>query len=406
MVKLFRRRLYSRRRALILGLSALTAPMALSVGKSQAIDRLIITANNALTSTSRSNQKRQFTVVGKNSLKQRAKAKGLIYGAFPEADNRKFEIDPALQSLFVRECAMMTVGCYWVISRPSVSTFDFTASDYFVKFATKHKLRLHGHPLVWHDALAPWVAETLNRTNTERILTEHIQTIVRRYAGKIHSWDVLNEGIDVGAGGGGRADGIKDTLWLKFLGVDYIDLAFRVAAKADPRAKLVYNDYGVEYDTPEDDAKREAILNLLQRLKAQGTPIYALGIQSHLSVNTHRFNPTKFREFLRSVAKLGLKIMITELDVTDRNLPLDTALRDRLIAAMYEDYLTTALDERAVVSVTTWGLSDRYSWLAQDKPRPDRAPVRPLPFDRNLQPKLAWKAIARAFDRAPKRRSN
>lgn len=405
MVKLFQRRLYSRRRALILGLSALTAPIALSLGKSSAINRLIATANNTLTPTTSFNKNRKFTVVGKNSLKQRAKAKGLIYGAFPEADNRKFAIDPALQSLLVRECAMMTVGCYWVISRPSASTFDFTASDYFVKFATRHKLLLRGHPLVWHEALAPWVAETLNRTNTERILTEHIQTVVRRYAGKIHSWDVLNEGVDVGAGRT-RADGIKDTLWLKFLGVDYIDLAFRVAAKADPRAKLVYNDYGVEYDTPEDDAKREAILNLLQRLKSQGTPIYALGIQSHLSVDTHRFNPTKFREFLRSVAKLGLKIMITELDVTDRNLPLDTARRDRMIAAMYEDYLTTALAEPAVVSVTTWGLSDRYSWLAQDKPRPDRAAVRPLPFDRNLQPKLAWNAIARAFDRAPKRRSN
>ena len=389
-VKLFRQRLYSRRRALRLGLVALSTPITLSLTKSMAIDP----AHSM-------DDRQKFPVVGKKSLRQRAQAKGLIYGAFPQADDRQFASNLALQARFVRECAMMTVGCYWVTSRPSVSTFDFTASDYFVKFAQRHQLRLHGHPLVWHEAMPTWVAAMLTPTNAEQILTEHIQRVVGRYAGKISSWDVVNEAIHVGDNR--RADGFRDTLWLKLLGTDYLDLAFRVAAKADPQAKLVYNDFGVEYDTPEADAKREAILNLLQRFKQQGTPIYALGIQSHLSVNRDRFNRVKFRLFLSSVAKLGLKIQISELDVNDNNLPLEIANRDRSIARMYADYLATALDERAVISVTTWGLSDRYTWLAQEKPRADLAPVRPLPFDLNYQPKLAQQAIAWAFDRAPKR---
>jgi endo-1,4-beta-xylanase len=145
------------------------------------------------------------------------------------------------------------------------------------------------------------------------------------------------------------------------------------------------------------------VLRLLERLRSQGTPIYALGLQSHLCGDCQSFNPTKFREFLKNVASLGLKIMITEMDVMDNNLPANINQRDRMIAEAYADYLSIALAQKAVISVTTWGLSDRYTWLAGFKPRADKADVRPLPFDRNFKPKLAWNAIANAFDRAPSR---
>ncbi len=401
-MKLLRAKLKSRRSILYLGMGAAILPFVSAMRKSNRLSEAIYAVELAIADAPMSKQ-RKFTIVGKGSLQQRARAKGLIYGAFPQANDLEFASDLAFQAQFVRECTMMTVGCYWVVSRPGVSTFDFTAIDYFTKFSQQHKLRLRAHPLVWHEALPQWVNETVNSTNAERVLTEHIQTLLQRYAGKMHSWDVVNEAIDVG-NGRTRADGLRDTLWLKYLGQDYINLAFRLAAKSDPHTKLVYNDYGVEYDTPEAGAKREAILNLLQRLKAQGTPIYALGIQSHLVANKYRFDSAKFRDFLSSVAKLGLKIMITELDVIDKHSPLDLAVRDRLVASMYEDYLNTALAEPAVISVTTWGLSDRYSWLTTSSPRDDKAPVRPLPLDLNFQPKLAWNALARSLDRAPKRR--
>ncbi len=403
MIKFSWQQRLSRRHSLLIGISAVTTFAILVSSKPKALAQLIY-----LLATNRDrpidNSQRKFTVVGKDSLAHRAKASGLIYGAFPQADDRQFARDRALQASFVRDCGMITVGCYWYNTRPSATTFDFTASDYFVKFAAQHRLRLRGHPLLWHEYLPTWVPATLTNANAERILTQHIETLVRRYTGKMHSWDVLNEAIDVG-GQQPPADGIRQSIWFKFLGRDYIDLAFRTAAKADPRTKLVYNDYGVEYDAPEADAKREAILNLLQQLKAKGTPIHALGIQSHLVANGDRFNREKFREFLKNVAGLGLKILLTELDVSDRNLPLDIATRDRSIASAYEDYLTVALAEKATISVTTWGLSDRYTWLATDKPRPDKSEVRPLPLDRQLQPKLAWNALARAFDRAPRRSS-
>lgn len=118
-------------------------------------------------------------------------------------------------------------------------------------------LLLRGHPLLWHKALPNWLEETLNQENTRNILINHIQTIVQRYAGRIHSWDVVNEAIYPEHG---RYDSLRITRWLKFLGPNYIDTAFHLAAAADPQALLVYNDYGLDYDTPKADAKRNAVL--------------------------------------------------------------------------------------------------------------------------------------------------
>ena len=399
MIKFSGNRLLSRKQFLTLGISLTTAFTIVALSRLKALGYLIYPFKKDRDKVV-DRKSRKFIVVGKKSLKQRAKAKGLIYGAYPQADPPDFARDLKLQSNFIKDCATITMGSFWVSNRPTATTFNFTDTDYYAKFAAANKMLLRGIPLVWHESLPEWLPKTITNQNAEQILTKHLQTIVRRYAGKMHSWDVVNEAIDVGHN---RPDGMRKTLWLKHLGVDYVDLAFRVVAKADPKAKLVYNDFGVEYDIPGDDAKRQAVLNLLQRLKSKGTPIYALGIQSHLSGDLNSFNANKFREFLKNVASLGLKIMITELDVTDDKLPANVTQRDRIIAAVYEDYLSVALSEKAVISVTTWGLSDRYTWLKDVKPRGDKLSVRPLPFDLEHKPKLVWNAIARALDRAPRR---
>jgi endo-1,4-beta-xylanase len=142
---------------------------------------------------------------------------------------------------------------------------------------------------------------------------------------------------------------------------------------------------------------------LSKRLKSSGIPIQFLGIQAHLGSEYGNFSPEKFKFFLRDVASLGLKIMITELDVIDRNLPYNITIRDRIVAGMYEEFLSAALDEPAVIAVLTWGLSDKYTWYSAYAPRADKAAVRPLPLDRQFKRKLCWNAIARAIDKAPKR---
>ncbi|WGV27779.1 endo-1,4-beta-xylanase [Halotia branconii] len=349
------------------------------------------------------NPNRKFSISGNFSLKERAAAKGLMYGAAIQYS--QLSSDKELANIVKHECRVLVPEweLKWHVGkkplRPSPYNFDFTRADWMANFAKTHGLLLRGHTLVWHESLPPWFKSTVNRQNAKQFLERHIKTVVKRYAGKIHSWDVVNEAIDTSDH---RSDGLRTTPWLKLLGPNYIDLAFRLAAESDPQALLVYNDFGLDYDTPQNEAKRTAVLKLLERLKSQGTPIHALGIQAHLSPNRN-FNPKKLRQFLRDVASLELKIMITEMDVKDKKLPLDIVVRDRIIAGLYEDYLAAALDEQAVIAVINWGLSDRYTWLSEFQPRRDQAPVRPLPFDTKMQRKLAWNAIARSFDQAPER---
>jgi endo-1,4-beta-xylanase len=349
--------------------------------------------------------KRDFSIVGKRSLKQRAAAKGIIYGIESTYDDIKS--DQKLANLIAKEGKLLTPGLEfkWHVGdkslRPDSLSFDFTRSDWMAKFASTNGMLLHGHTLVWHESLPPWFAEKVNKQNAKQMLTQHIQKVAGRYAGKIHSWDVVNEAVDIYYGQ--KPLSLRKTPWLDLLGSDYIEIAFRAAAKADPKALLVYNDYGLEYDTPEDEAKRTAVLKLLKQLKSKGVPIHTLGIQSHLEGHETRFNPKKFKAFLKQVAALDLKIMITELDVNDQKLPVNPAVRDRIVAGIYEDYLSAALSEKAVTSVVVWGITDRISWLSTKSPRADGAALRPLPLDANLKPKLVWNAIARAFDRAPKR---
>ncbi|HLQ23120.1 MAG TPA: endo-1,4-beta-xylanase, partial [Gemmatimonadales bacterium] len=247
-----------------------------------------------------------------------------------------------------------------------------------------------------------WFAATVNRSNAETILRQHIATVAGRYAGKVHSWDVVNEAIDVA---GGRPDSLRASPWLEFLGPDYIRIAFEATAQADPHALLCYNDYGIEFKWPKEHAKRAAVLELLGRLKSSNVPIQALGIQAHLRAGDPGFSADELATFLRRVADLGLKILITELDADDRALPKDPATRDQAVAKTYESFLSVALAEPAVIAVLTWGLSDRYTYFNKMRPRADGAPARPLPLDADLKPKPAYDALARAFDAAPARPS-
>jgi endo-1,4-beta-xylanase len=396
MEDLDRQRLLTRRNTLKLCLPAL-------VGLGTAVGANMVAEQDLL---ARNRQVRNFKIDGNKSLKQRAAAKGIIFGAAIRHDD--LMASPEYAKIIARECGMLVPE--WELKwsagnknlRPDLQRFDFKPADRLAKFAKQHQIQLRGETLLWHECLPNWFAEQVNRQNAESVLKNHIKTVVGHYAGKFHSWDVVNEAIDLSDKGVG---GLRTTPWWQFLGKDYLEFAFRLAHQADPQTLLVYNEYGLDYSQPEDEAKRHAVLKLLQKLQSKGTPIHALGIQEHLAGDRTDFNQQKFREFIRNVASLGLKIMITELDVKDDKLPIDRQERDRIIAGAYEDYLSVALDEKAVTVVTTWGLSDRYTWLSEFSPRPDRAAVRPLPFDLNFKPKLAWNAMARAFDRAPSRKS-
>ncbi len=341
---------------------------------------------------------------GDESLKERAAKKNILFGT--AIRHPLLLTDKEYTQSLIEECSILVSewGFKWHVNpkalRPTAESFDFTAADKMFNFARSNGMEVRGHTLVWYMSLPPWFESTVNQQNAKDFLEKHIKTVVGRYRGEMHSWDVVNEAIEPRDG---HPDGLRKTPWLEFLGEDYIALAFRLAHEADPKAMLVYNDYGLVYDAPEDEAKRNAVLKLLKRLKSQGTPIHALGVQAHLDGSKSNFNPKILKDFFAQVADMGLKIMITELDVKDKDLPRNVQVRDRIVAKAYSDYLKVALEQPAVIAVLTWGLNDEHSWLNEFQPRNDGAPVRPLPLDMNGERKFAWNAIARAFDAAPSR---
>jgi endo-1,4-beta-xylanase len=393
----------NRRHLLRLSLGALTSILSIVLS-------IVLAGKSTFSSRQRrifDDPNRDFSVTERSALKERAMAKGLIYGAAVRYD--QLFSDHEFAARLVQESNMLVPEweLKWfagnALLRPNHNEFDFTAADGMADFAKAHNLLFRGHALIWHESLPGWFQEFVNHQNAHQILINHIEKVVSHYAGRIHSWDVVNEAIAYDPRKSQRADSLRLTPWLKFLGPDYIDLAFRTAAAADPEALLVYNDFGMDYDTARDEAKRTAVLKLLKHSKSRGTPIHALGIQAHLQGDSADFNPHKLQRFLRDVAALDLKILITELDVVDKKLPPAIEVRDRIVASAYEDYLSVVLNEPAVIAVITWGLSDRYTYLSEFLPRSDGKPVRPLPLDINLKRKLAWNAMARAFNHAPKR---
>jgi endo-1,4-beta-xylanase len=293
-----------------------------------------------------------------------------------------------------------------VMNRGAPGDDDYAPADTIAAFAAADNLVLRGHNLLWYHRTPEWFFDLPDQTEQERAVIEHIEQLAGRYRGRIHSWDVVNEPIEPTDG---RPDGLRAAVFLETLGPEYLDLAYHTARDADPNARLVVNEYDVELDAPEQEARRVALLRLLERMRRFGTSVDAVGIQAHLTaVGGPPFSAPLLRRFLADIAGLGLTIQITELDVTDENAPADVTVRDSLVADTYRRFLDAALDEPAVKMVVTWGLSDRHSWIVrqetyQTKWRTDEAASRPLPFDADLEAKPALEAIAQAFQHAPTR---
>ena len=335
-------------------------------------------------------------------LSERALAKGLLFGSALTLD--RVTNNSAYRSLLAEQCSVLVPESElkFRMLRPNRDQFNFARADLLLEIAEAHGMLFRGHTLVWHHSsgLADWLSGTADTSNVEQLLVEHIQTVVGRYKGRIHSWDVVNEAID---GDSSRSDKLRLSPWLEWVGPHYIELAFRAAAEADDSTLLVYNDYGTDYATPWDESRRTAMLGLLEGLLARGTPIHAVGIQAHLRADETRFNSRVLREFFRELRQLGLQIFITELDVSDHAVLGDMKSRDGAVADTYRRYLEIALDEPATKGVITWGLADHYSWLRRYVVHEDGSAVRPLPYDSDLRRKTAWSAVADCLDGAASR---
>ncbi len=327
-------------------------------------------------------------------LRQRAATRGRFYGCAAGS----YQLDDAQFAQVLGREANILVPEYELkrlIVEPSPGQFDYSGADRLLAFATAHGMAMRGHTLVWYAANPDWLEAKVLGAPDDEVLTDYTARLVRHYRGRMHSWDVVNEALYPQDG---RADGLRNCIWLKRFGPDYIDLAYHAAKQADPNALLVYNDWGCEGGEAWNDKFRAATLKFLEGALARNVPIEALGLQGHLSAFGLPVDQKKLHIFLDQVRAMGLRILVTEHDVDDDKGPSDIALRDRAVGDASARFLDVVLANEATQAVLTWGLSDRFL-------KPDgglRALLsgyspRKLPLDAELKRTPMWRAIAKAF---------
>jgi GH35 family endo-1,4-beta-xylanase len=285
---------------------------------------------------------------------------------------------------------------------PGEDTWRFERTDALVKWCADHSVAVHGHTLVWHAQTNAWFFRDGDKATVTQRLKDHISTLVGRYKGKIMSWDVVNEAIsDRGNARTAQTENLRNSSWLQAMGPEFLTLAFKFAHEADPDAKLYYNDYGIEAGP-----KHASSMVLLQRLIKDGAPIHGVGIQGHWSTNGVPF--VALDKAIADYASLGLKVSITELDVTirgssggqfgpgpgfgGRRFGGGTPASPEDLKAQADAYarlFAILIKHKDVVErVTFWGLSDRRTW---------RFGQHPLIFDSDNQRKPAYVAIVDAL---------
>jgi endo-1,4-beta-xylanase len=281
--------------------------------------------------------------------------------------------DEAYVRTLVREFNAVTPenAMKWGPVHPTERGWDFGPADRIVEFAEAHGLQVHGHTLVWHRQLPPWIERGMARRRVAGELALHIEALVGRYRGRIAAWDVVNEAVaDVG--------GLRDTVFRRTLGEGYVAEAFQRAHAADPGARLYYNDYGAEGA----GRKSDAVYALVRRLVDDGVPIHGVGLEMHLRV-THPPAPAAIAANVRRLTALGLTVRISEMDVRIRRIRRgDPLARQRRV---YEDAIAACAGMPGFAGLTFWGVSDAHSWVHEEFGKDA-----PLLFDRDYLPKPAY----------------
>jgi endo-1,4-beta-xylanase len=295
--------------------------------------------------------------------------------------------DPATVQFVARNFNLLTAGgMKWSDIHPGPDTYNFTEADWNMNFAEKNGMRVHGHNLCWNSPSNPeWLKSFNNQLNAKQLLTSHITTVMKRYQGRVDSWDVVNEPL---VSWSRRSDGLYPGTWLNLLGPEYIDIAFRAAAAADPKPLRILNIYDVEQGTPDDDLTRTRTLALLKQLVARGVPIQAVGLESHLDAS-QPLGGGPFIEFVKQIRGLGLEVVVTELDVKETRTTGTSSDWDQTVAKYYGDYLTEILPAVNPSFVIFWSLADR--WEAGKR-------VQGLTLNQ-LTPRLGYQAALTALGR-------
>jgi endo-1,4-beta-xylanase len=298
----------------------------------------------------------------------------------------------------------------WEEIHPEPGRYNFEASDQYVAFGEKHRMHIIAHALVWFHQTPDWVFQDhsgnpLSREALLERMKEHIFTVMGRYKGRIHGWDVVNEAL--------MNDGsFRKCKWFEIIGEDYVQKAFEYAREADPEAELYYNEYDFELGP-----KTEGVIHLIRKLQSNGVRVDGLGIQGHWFLDYPKMD--LLEAYGKELSRLGIKLMITELDIgvlpfypVDSTVvslssfdpekqkkynPYPEGLPEKVeeeLAKRYAALFSFFRKHRDLFGrITFWAVHDGQSWRNY-WPITGRSDY-PMLFDRNGQPKPAFDAVVR-----------
>ncbi|PGH15522.1 hypothetical protein AJ80_05539 [Polytolypa hystricis UAMH7299] len=278
----------------------------------------------------------------------------------------------------------------WEATEPNRGQFTWGGADQIADFATQNNKELRCHTLVWHSQLPGWVENGgFNNATLLEVMENHINEVAGRYRGRCTHWDVVNEALN--------EDGTyRDSVFLRVIGEAYIPIAFRMAAAADPEAKLYYNDYNLAFG----EAKAEGARRIVQLVQSWGIKIDGVGLQGHMVTES---TPTQsvatpseeiLRGALEMFTELGVDVAYTEVDIR-MNTPSD-AQKLQVHAEAWGRMTAACMNVERCVGITVWGVADKYSWVPQTFPGEGAA----LLWDDNYQKKPAYQAALNAINAA------
>ncbi|KAH7244749.1 glycoside hydrolase superfamily [Fusarium solani] len=269
-------------------------------------------------------------------------------------------------------------GQKWDSTEPTNGKFSYEKADVVPDLAKKNGQILRCHALTWHSQLPSWVSGgSFSKEELTTIIEAHISNVVGHYKGDCYAWDVVNEAI-------GDDGNWRDSVFYQTLGTDYLAISFNAARKADPDARLYYNDYNLEGN----GAKTERALELVKIIQDAGAPIDGVGFQGHLIVGQ-----TPSRANLVTVLKrftaLNVEVAYTELDIRHASIPAsESALKTQ--GDDFANVVGSCLDVEGCVGVTIWGVSDKYSWV----PNTFSGAGEALIYNDQYEKKPAWTSIS------------
>jgi endo-1,4-beta-xylanase len=284
-------------------------------------------------------------------LRAIADGKGIAFGS---AVDSQFLTDPAYAAQLVRECNIIVPrnALKWSATERQRKKFSFGEADAVLEFARQNTMAMRGHTLVWHT-LPDWVKNIGDQADLEAAMRRHVEAVAGHFAGRISSWDVVNEPLEYGE------PVLRASPFFTLMGESYIDIAFAEARKADAKAQLVLNETHLCKKGDAFAQRRKVTLDLLGRLQDRNVPIDAVGIQGHFSPGLDELDVDGFGAFCRELKARGLSVLITELDASCRFVTRIPGFTDEVYAAPFKDLIEVAHAEGNLTAVVLWGLTAR-----------------------------------------------